>query len=115
MFEHQRPLPTTGDGEDALPAGPVSPPARSRIRRPVLVPLAIAILALVGTITFLLRHDAQARISAESAEAFDRVSEVFETTLAEDASLLGAALEALDGDESLRSAFIARDTDALLT
>ncbi len=90
------------------------PRGLTRLRRRILVPLAAAVLVLIAATSLLLYRDAQARTTSESAEVFDRVLPVFETALAEDASILGGVLDVLADDASLRSAFQAGDTEAVL-
>jgi len=86
----------------------------NRIKRRLLIPLAIALLVLLGTTIFgFYQHD-QHFLDQEINAQITRAEELFQTELEEDAELMEALITFLKRDPCLQQHFIAADRDGLL-
>ncbi|RKY25795.1 MAG: hypothetical protein DRP83_05685 [Planctomycetota bacterium] len=84
------------------------------IRRYVLIPLVVLIIALVGTCGLVLALDARAKTERQSARTFRRVHKDFHAALADRAAAMDMAMDAISNDEILTKAFAKKNTSAVL-
>ena len=89
-------------------------PVQANIRARVLIPLAILTVGLILAAGLVLFADARTLIDHRCDDDFGRVSAAFETALAKDATVMGAALDVMARGGALLTAFRARDKEALL-
>jgi len=86
----------------------------NRIKRRILIPLAIALLVLLGTtIAGFHQHD-QYFLDKDINAQITRANELFQTELEEDAELMSALITFLKRDPCLQQRFLAADRDGLL-
>ncbi len=91
-----------------------SAPKSVRLRKYILPPLVILILALVGTCALILFADLQDEVDEESSLIFTRVPEVFQATLDENKAIMTASIEFISTNKNLIKAFADRDRQAVL-
>ncbi len=84
------------------------------LRTRILIPLMLAIVVLLGAFVFSFYRFQQRHLTNVVRSKLASVQELFVGLLARDASMMGAALEAILLDEQLKGALKAKDRSALL-
>jgi PAS domain S-box-containing protein len=84
------------------------------LRTRILIPLALAILALLATFVFSLFRFQHRHMINDVTGKLESVKELFMGQLAADASMMGAVLDVILRDEQLEAALKAKDRRALL-
>jgi PAS domain S-box-containing protein len=87
---------------------------RAGVRVRVLIPLTVAIVLLTGAFTWALYRQAKDEMQRECAKTLDSVPKSLQKELDREAHMMAGVMDALTRNDRIRSAFEARDFEALL-
>ena len=114
----------SGDGENASAEAPGNvrklsdapkDPRSGGVRVRVLVPLTVTLLLLLGGYALRILWLAERQAKMHCARVFNAVPGAFQRGLDREADMMAAVLEAIAGDDGLRSAFVSGDGNELLS
>jgi PAS domain S-box-containing protein len=84
------------------------------LRGRILIPLSVALAALLGVFAFSLYRFQQKQMLRQVESKFASLQELFEGKLESDTNMMGAALDVILRDEQLKAALKAKNRSALL-
>lgn len=86
-----------------------------KIKIPILIPLALAIIILLGVSIFSIGWIQQRNITEEVKKCRDGVQTLFDEHLEEDSRLMNGLIDFLKEDKQLQNAWLTKDRDLLLS
>lgn len=86
----------------------------SKIKIPVLIPFAIALLLLLSTFITAIYWLRQRSMNSEALRRIEGVDSLFQAYIEEDSRFLNGLLDFLEKDEDLQNAFLGKNRDVLL-
>jgi PAS domain S-box-containing protein len=87
---------------------------QDKIKIPLLLPLTLVILALLGAAIVSIYRLQQQHINNQTQMRIDKTQYMFQMELDEDAELLNGLVDFLEHDENIQNAWLVKDRDALL-
>ena len=85
-----------------------------KIRKPILVPLAIVMLLLLGVTIFNAHNSMNLQFNREMRTYIDGAKKIYENALAKDAEEMAGLLDFLERDDTLQKNWLAKNREALL-